>query len=641
MKLPKLEGARLQDRIVVFFVVLLLAVQMASFLFIRYAIEQTAQDALRTDLRAGGRIFQRLLRQNAQQLVETTSVLTYDQRFRDAIAGRDREQLAVALVNHAERIGASGMAVIGLDGVVVSDTLVAANAGERYVDLALMDRARAAGRASGMRVIQGRLYQVVLAPVLAPQPLAWVAMDFEIDDRTARELRALSSAEVSFVRAGRDAPRVLATTLPHSRREDFESQLRDIVARGRDGVSVRLGGETVEALAIPLEDAQGLALYTVLQRSLSDGIAPFLVLETALLFITALSLIVTMVGAMRIARRITLPLRRLALATREIARGNYAVRVNATERDEVGQLATAFDSMAQGLAERDNIRGVLGKVASSQVVKQLLDGEIELGGQELDATVMFTDIRNFTALCESLTPRQGLALLNEFLTIISAVVEEHEGVVDKYMGDGVMAVFGAPVTRPDDAQRAVEAALDIRARIEALRPSLRSRGMPAPEVGVGLNTSRMVGGNVGSPSRLNYTVLGDGVNLASRLEGLTKRYHVPIVCGNRTHDAVQGIVFRELDKVRVRGKTVAERIFEPLARAGTLPAEEAFVLQRWHEALALFRGRRWTEARNEMTVLAAEPGYQRLCSIYLGYIRDLLASPPGPEWDAAFTLYEK
>jgi adenylate cyclase len=390
-----------------------------------------------------------------------------------------------------------------------------------------------------------------------------------------------------------------------------------------------------------VEHAGGLQVYTVLKRSLADGVAPFLMLEAALLIIAALSLVVTLMGAMRIARRITGPLRDLTRAVDEIARGNYQVRVASTGDDEVAQLSRAFDGMARGLAERDNIRGVLGKVASSQVVKQLLDGEIELGGQELDATIMFTDIRNFTALCENLTPRQGLGLLNEFLTTISAVVEEHEGVVDKYMGDGVMAVFGAPVTRPDDAQRAIEAALDIRARIDVLRPSLRQRGMPSPEVGVGLNTSRVVGGNIGSPSRLNYTVLGDGVNLASRLEGLTKRYLVPIVCGNRTHDSVRGIVFRELDKVRVRGKTVAERIFEPLGREGALGAEDVYLLGRWHDALAMFRERRWIDARNELTVLAAEPGYARLCSIYLGYIRELLASPPGADWDAAFTLYEK
>src|SRR4029077_13801108 len=144
-----------------------------------------------------------------------------------------------------------------------------------------------------------------------------------------------------------------------------------------------------------------------------------------------------------------------------IARGNYEVRVGAAGTDEIGDLSRAFDGMAKGLTERDHMRDVLGKVASSEVVAQLMDGRIELGGAEVDATVIFTDIRNYTAICETLTPQQSLLMLNEFLTTISEVVEAHGGVVDKSLGDGVMAVFGAPVTRPDDTQRAVDAALEI------------------------------------------------------------------------------------------------------------------------------------------------------------------------------------
>jgi adenylate cyclase len=641
VRLPKLQGARLQDRIVLFFVALLIAVQLASFFFIRYAIEQTARSTMREELRAGSQVFLRLLHQNSQQLVEATSVLTYDAAFRDAIAGRDRDTIAAALRNHAARINASGMAVIGLDRTVVADTLVPANAGRPYPDPALMDRAAALGRTSAMRIIEGRLYQVVLVPVLAPRPIAWVSMDFAIDDRTARDLQRLTTSDISFVSTGGARPELLATTLPATRRGDLLQNATNIVSVARNGAPVSLGGEPYEVLATPVDTASDLRIFAVQQRSLAEGIAPYLMLQAALLFIAALSVAVTLFGAMRIARRVTSPLRQLSHAAGEITRGNYNVRIGSRTNDEIGELSRAFDGMAQGLAERDNIRGVLGKVASSEVVKQLLDGEIELGGQELDATVMFTDIRNFTALCEKLTPRQSLQLLNEFLTSISAVIEEHEGVVDKYMGDGVMAVFGAPVTRPDDPQRAIEAALDIRNRIDRLRPQLAARGMPHPEVGVGLNTSRVVGGNVGSPSRLNYTVLGDGVNLASRLEGLTKRYHVPIVCGNRTHDIVSGIVFRELDKVRVKGKTVPERIFEPLGREGQLPADKVYTLERWHEALAMFRERRWIDARAEFNRLGAEPGYGRLTAIYLGYVRDLLANPPGDEWDAAFTLYEK
>ena len=626
---------------VLFFVVLLIVVQLASFFFIRYAIEQTAQNTLREELRVGARVFRRLLEQNGQQLLEATSVLTYDFGFREAIASRDRDTILSALRNHAARIKASGMAVIDLDNVVVADTLVLDHAGKPFEGQALVRRAEAQGRASGVRMIDGRPYQVVVVPVLAPLPIAWVAMHFVIDDNEARDLQRLSSSDVSFVRIGEPGATLLATTLPQPRHEALLREARRVVAGGMQGTQVRLGDELFEALATPLEDSADLRLFAILQRSVADGIAPYLALQAALLVIAGLSIAVTLVGSMRIARRITRPVTSLASAAREIARGNYAVRVDNTSADEIGELARAFNGMAEGLAERDNMRDVLGKVASSEVVKQLLDNAIPLVGEELDVTVMFTDVRNFTALCETLEPRQSLALLNEFLTVISAVVEEHEGVVDKYLGDGVMALFGAPVTREDDAQRAVNAALEIRRRIDRLRPELAGRGMPDPEIGIGLNTSRVVAGTIGSPSRLNYTVLGDGVNLSSRLEGLTKRYHVPVVVGNRTCENVRGVVFRELDKVRVRGRTVPERLIQPLGHEGEVPGAEIVLLERWHEALAAFRARRFDEAREQFQAFARARGYERLVSIYLGYLRALDAQPPDERWDAAFTLYDK
>ncbi|HUP29703.1 MAG TPA: adenylate/guanylate cyclase domain-containing protein [Usitatibacter sp.] len=641
MKLPLLEKPSLQDRIVIFFVVLLAAVQLASFVFIRYTVEQTAQNSLRDEMRVAARVFKRLLDQNSQQLVEATSVLTYDFGFREAIATRDRDTILSALRNHSARIKASGMAVIGMDGLIVADTLAVDNAGKAYPHPELVARAALAGRTSSVRVLNGKPYQVVVVPVLAPLPIAWVSMSFVMDDNTARDLQRLSSAEVTFVRLVEGKTELLATTLPPTRRDLLLEEASHIVSMGRDGMKVQLGHDEYEVLATPLEEGSGTRLFAILQRSVAEGIAPYLALQAVLLLLAAISVAVTLAGGIRIARRITLPVSQLAEAARDVARGHYDLRVRHTGDDEIGELSRAFDSMVRGLIERDSMRDALGKVASSEVVQQLLQGQIELGGEERDVTVMFTDIRNYTALCETLTPQQSLSLLNQFLTAISEVVEKHGGVVDKYLGDGVMALFGAPVMRPDDAQRALDCALDIRRRVAALGPSLATRGLPHPEIGIGVNTSSVVAGNIGSPTRLNYTVLGDGVNLASRLEGLTKRYLVPIVVGSLTRDNCTGIVWRELDKVRVRGKQVPERIYEPLGREGEVTQAELARLVRWHEALSDFRERRWNRARTVFESLSGEASYARLATLYLGYIRDLIARPPGPDWDASFTLYDK
>jgi adenylate cyclase len=641
VKLPFLEKPKLQDRIVIFFVVLLASVQLASFYFIRYTVEQTAQNSLRDEMRVGSRVFKRLLDQNSQQLVEATSVLTYDFGFREAIATRDRDTILSALRNHAARIKASGMAVIGLDNIIVADTLVEQSSGKAYPHPELVARAALVGRTSGIRIAGGKPFQMVVVPVLAPLPIAWVSMSFVIDDNTARDLQRLSSSEVTFVRLVDGRTELLATTLPASRRDLLLGEAAHIVAMGRDGMKIHLGGDEYEVLATPLEETGGLRLFAILQRSVAEGIAPYLALQAVLLFLASFSVAVTLIGGIRIAKRITRPLSQLAEAAREVAKGNYEVKVRHTEDDEIGELSRAFDGMVRGLVERDSMRDALGKVASSEVVRQLLQGQIELGGEEREVTVMFTDIRNFTALCETLSPQQSLTLLNQFLTAISAVVEEHEGVVDKYLGDGVMAMFGAPVTRPDDAQRALDCALEIRRRVAALGPVLAARGLPHPDIGIGVNTSSVIAGNIGSPTRLNYTVLGDGVNLASRLEGLTKRYLVPIVVGSLTRDNSMGIVWRELDKVRVRGKTIPERIYEPLGREGDVSQAQLARLVRWHEALSDFRERRWNRARTVFESLAGDRSYARLTSIYLGYMRELIANPPGDDWDASFTLYDK
>ncbi len=178
--------------------------------------------------------------------------------------------------------------------------------------------------------------------------------------------------------------------------------------------------------------------------------------------------------------------------------------------------------MSAGLAERDRVRDLLGKVVSPEVAAELLRKDVTLGGEEREVTVLFSDLRNFTSMSERLTPQEMLGILNRYFTRMDGIIEKHGGVVDKHMGDGLMALFGAPLANPDDADRAMKAALEMSEALDDLNWKWQKRGLPAIGVGIGINTDVVVAGNMGSETRLNYTVIGDGVNLASRLEGLTK-----------------------------------------------------------------------------------------------------------------------
>lgn len=218
-----------------------------------------------------------------------------------------------------------------------------------------------------------------------------------------------------------------------------------------------------------------------------------------------------------IAKGVGGPVRSLMEAAGRVAEGDYGVTVELARRDELGRLADSFNEMTEGLRLKEQYRGVLDKVVSKDVAKELIEGGIELGGEIRNVAVLFADIRGFTALTEGMAPEAVITLINACMEKMSEAVEAEGGVVDKYVGDELMAVFGAPVSRGDDAGRAVRAAIRIQEGLADLNKRRRAEGADPIGVGVGVNSGKAVAGNMGSSNRLNYTVLGEEVNLASRL----------------------------------------------------------------------------------------------------------------------------
>ena len=277
-----------------------------------------------------------------------------------------------------------------------------------------------------------------------------------------------------------------------------------------------------------------------------------------------------------------------------------------------------------------------------EVVSDLDAGEAEvsLEGETRDMSVLFSDVRGFTSISEGLSARELTRLMNEFLTPITAVIQQHKGTIDKYMGDAVMAFWGAPLKDNRHAANAVTAALAMVDTMRALHGEFRARGWPELQIGVGIATGEMNVGNMGSAFRMAYTVLGDTVNLGSRLEGLTKQYGVDIIVSAGTAAAAPEFLFRELDLVRVKGKQEPIAIFEPIGRLAVAEVAHRSRAEAFAKVLEHYRRQEWDLARTQLTALQAEEP-QSLYAMYRERIDHFASHPPGPGWDGVFEFQTK
>lgn len=262
-------------------------------------------------------------------------------------------------------------------------------------------------------------------------------------------------------------------------------------------------------------------------------------------------------------------------------------------------------------------------------------------GRNAELTVLFSDVRSFTTISEGMDPKELAHLMNEYLGSMTDVVRQHRGTLDKYIGDAIMAFWGAPVANPKHAREAVLTAIAMQERLKTLAEPFRARGWPVLQIGIGVNTGTMTVGDMGSEVRKSYTVMGDAVNLGARLEGITKEYGVGIVVGELTRAATPEIAYRELDLVRVKGKAEPIAIFEPLGHNEDLPEATRRAVATWHEALALYRAQYWDQAEQLIGGLATEHPECALYRLYLERIAMLRDNPPGSEWDGVTTFKTK
>ena len=293
--------------------------------------------------------------------------------------------------------------------------------------------------------------------------------------------------------------------------------------------------------------------------------------------------------------------------------------------------------------EKAQLRKAFSHYVSGELVDKILadPDRVRLGGERRELSVLFSDIRGFSNFSEQMEPEALSGFLNEYLTPMTRIVLAHGGMLDKYIGDAVMAVFGAPLDMAHHTAAMCRVALDMQTTLAVLRADWAARGLPAIEIGIGLNAGPMSVGNMGSEMRFDYTVMGDAVNLSSRLEGLTKEYRCAILCGPRVPElAGSGFVFRELDFVRVKGRGGALRVYELVGTAESCqvdgPAQTLYA-----QALEDFRQRNWHGAETSLGRLLAAHPEDGPAQVLAARTRAMAAEPPGADWDGVYEQRNK
>lgn len=370
------------------------------------------------------------------------------------------------------------------------------------------------GDTRSYRVVGDNLYRVhTRLEFAAGQPVGGVSVGLRVQERDALNVRDVVGSDLCFVAEGR--------CLVGTPMADPEELVAAAAAHGEgeadDPIQVRTSpeGERHAYVAQPLEDSEEVSM--ALAVPLEPVLLPFGRINLALFLGGIASLILAGILSAVLAHSLTRPLRDLTAATEQVARGELEVEVPVTTGDELGMLARSFNAMTGGLRLKEQYRGVLNKVVSPDVAEELMAGAVELGGETRRITVLFGDLRGFTAQTQEMEPQEVIELLNECMADLSAAVDAEGGVVDKFVGDEIMALFGAPVSRGDDAHRALATAIRMQQAIENLNARRARDGQPPLRLGIGISTGEAVVGNMGAPNRLNYTAVGTTVNLGARL----------------------------------------------------------------------------------------------------------------------------
>jgi adenylate cyclase len=511
---------RLRARIFLPFSVLFLATILTTLWLISSAVSRQVEDSLRAQLVVTGQVFQGRVKERADELMAHTSLLAADFALKRAIATYDPDTLQSVALNYRRRSGADAIWITDERGGVLAGPSGAAAKGLR--DIPPLATTLASAEADmAINEIDGQLFELVAVPVLAPDTIGFLLVGERIDDGTARRLRQETGSEVSFVSTGK----IYASSWSAEDRSILFPDGRP--ARVVPDVEpttflTKLGNERLLSILVPIDSALSDSLFALVQQSYDRALVPLLELRRRVVVIGVLALFGALLLGAALAAGIAAPLRALVAAMRDVVRGDLGRRLTVPRADEIGFLAQTFNEMVAGLEERERIKEIFGRFVSRDIATAVLEGRVPMQGERREVTILFQDTRGFTSIAERIDAEALVRIVNRMFTEMVAAVEAEGGIVKEFTGDGVMALFGAPVSHPDDPDRAVRAALAMLRRLPVLNAALASEGIGDLRIGMGIHTGEVVAGRIGPDERVEYTVIGDPVNVASRIEGMTK-----------------------------------------------------------------------------------------------------------------------
>jgi len=547
-----------------------LLIQFVSLYLVDIANTRNANTLIGESLVTTVQAFHNSIKSRNEALTLAGRTLSGDYAFKVAFATTGPQTVKSALANQRHRIGADLMFLLDLDGNYQSLSGIepgqSTQPGQSFPFPDFVQELGKNGQASGIIHFNNRLYSIIAVPLLTPVPAAWIVLGFEVNGDFIRGLQQEGVTHISLAYDMAGSHVIQVSTLPSIQQSKVENAINSGDWFIEQEYEMQSGQSDYITYVSRLPSWGSEHAYAILQRDRDEAMAPYFRIRMLLIIISLLALLLSIFGGAAIASSVTRPVRILVAFARDIQRGDYTREVNLQQKDELGQLGQAFNNMSKGLFERDKVRNLLGKVISPEIAEELIRSDVQLGGEEKEITILFTDLRGFTSLSENRTPGEVLDFLNEYLTRMTAVIDKHSGVVDKYIGDAIMALFGAPLELRDHAGRAVDCALEMIEELEYSNAAFKARGWPQLAMGVGVHTGKVVVGNMGSKDRLNYTAIGDGVNLASRLESATKEFGVPIIVSEATMMQAPVFQYRELDIIQVKGKQQAVRIFTPIKK---------------------------------------------------------------------------